>query len=121
MRWHLGRVLSALDENPNGVLDAFRRGMLSRPLLARAMTLNRSSQTFADVLVHLGTQEGERVLERVRVAARAANAAIVGVLASVAVFMGIASITVPGRFATLMEPSTLMMLKARNDIPKSPS
>jgi type II secretory pathway component PulF len=121
MRWHLGRILSALDENPNAVLDAFRRGILSRPLLARAMTLNRSSQTFADVLVQLGTRESERVVERVKITARVANAAVVGAVAGVAVFMGVASITVPGRFASLMEPSTLMMLKARHDSARAPS
>ena len=41
--------------------------------------------------------------------------ALVGLFASVATFMGVASMTVPGRFASLMEPSTLMTLKARYD------
>jgi type II secretory pathway component PulF len=108
MRWHLTRVLVALDESPNAVLDAFRHGVLSRRLLARAMTLNRSSQTFSDVLVELGTREGERVLAQVKATAQAAHVAVVATLAGCAVFMGVASITV-------MEPSTLMMLKARHD------
>jgi len=115
MRWQLGRVLSALDEQPTAVLDAFRRGLLSRSLLARAMTLNRSSSTFSEVLVQLGTREGERVLDRVKVTARIANVAVLGVLVGAAVFLGVASITVPGRFAALMEPSMLMILKARYD------
>jgi type II secretory pathway component PulF len=115
MRWHLGRVLAALDENPTGTIDAFRRGLLSPHLLARAATLNRASPSFSDVLITLGTSEGARILYRVKKAAVIANLALVGLFASVATFMGVASMTVPGRFATLMEPSTLMALKARYD------
>ena len=112
MRWHLGRVVDALDESPTAVLDAFRRGLLSPHLLARAATLHRSSASFSDVLIQLGTTEGERVLLRVKRAAVVANFALVGVFASVATFMGIASMTVPGKFASLMEPSNLMTLRA---------
>lgn len=115
MRWHLGRVVDALDENPTGTLDAFRRGLLSAHLLSRAATLSRSSTSFADVLIQLGTTEGERVLARVKRAAVIANFALVGLFASVATFMGIASMTVPGTFASLMEPSNLMTLRAMYD------
>ena len=115
MRWHLGRVVDALDENPTGTLDAFRRGLLSAHLLSRAATLNRSSTSFSDVLIQLGTTEGERVLARVKRAAVVANVALVGLFASVATFMGVASMTVPGTFASLMEPSSLMTLRAMYD------
>ncbi|MFL6680017.1 MAG: hypothetical protein ACJ8IK_16905 [Burkholderiaceae bacterium] len=115
MRWHLGRVVDALEENPTGTLDAFRRGLLSAHLLSRAATLNRSSTSFAEVLIQLGTTEGERVLARVKKAAVIANFALVGLFASVATFMGVASMTVPGTFASLMEPSNLMALRAVYD------
>ena len=115
MRWHLGRIVDALDENPTATLDAFRRGLLSSHLLARAATLHRSCASFSDVLIQLGTSEGERVLSRVKKAAVIANFALVGIFASVATFMGVASMTVPGKFATLMEPSTLMTLRAQYD------
>jgi type II secretory pathway component PulF len=115
MRWHLGRIVDALEENPTGTLDAFRRGLLSPHLLSRAATLNRSSPSFSDVLIQLGTTEGERVLLRVKKAAVIANFALVGLFASVATFMGVASMTVPGRFAALMEPSNLMTLRAVYD------
>jgi type II secretory pathway component PulF len=115
MRWHLGRIIDALEENPTATLDAFRRGLLSPHLLARAATLQRSCAAFSDVLIQLGTSEGERVLRRVRRAALIANFALVGLFASVATFMGVASLTVPARFASLMEPSTLMTLRARHD------
>ncbi len=113
MRWHLGRVVDALDENPTATLDAFRRGLLSAHLLARAATLHRSCASFSDVLIQLGTTEGERVLLRVKKAAVIANFAVVGLFASVATFMGVASMTVPGKFASLMEPSNLMTLRAQ--------
>jgi type II secretory pathway component PulF len=115
MRWHLGRVVDALEESPTGTLDAFRRGLLSAHLLSRAATLNRSSPSFSDVLIQLGTTEGERVLARVKKAAVIANFALVGLFASVATFMGVASMTVPGTFASLMEPSNLMALRAVYD------
>jgi type II secretory pathway component PulF len=113
MRWHLGRVVDALDENPTAVLDAFRRGLLSTHLLARAATLHRSCASFSDVLIQLGTTEGGRVLLRVKKAAVIANFAVVGLFASVATFMGVASMTVPGKFASLMEPSNLMTLRTQ--------
>ena len=115
MRWHLGRVVDALEENPTATLDAFRRGLLSSHLLARAATLHRSCASFSDVLIQLGTTEGERVLLRVKKAAVIANFALVGLFASVATFMGVASMTVPGKFASLMEPSNLMTLRAQYD------
>ena len=115
MRWHLGRVVDALDENPTATIDAFRRGLLSPHLLSRAATLNRSSTSFSDVLIQLGTTEGERVLARVKKAAVIANLALVGLFASVATFLGVASMTVPGKFASLMEPSNLMTLRALHD------
>lgn len=120
MRWHLGRVVDALDENPTATLDAFRRGLLSPHLLSRASTLNRSSTSFSDVLIQLGTSEGERVLARVKRAAVVANIALVGLFASVATFMGVASMTVPGTFASLMEPSNLMALRAAYDATHPP-
>ena len=112
LRWYLGRIADALDENPTATLDAFRRGLLSRHLRSRAATLHRSSASFSDVLIQLRTTEGERVLSRVKKAAAIANFALVGIFASVATFMGVASMTVPGEFASLMEPSTLMTLRA---------
>jgi type II secretory pathway component PulF len=115
MRWHLGRVVDALDENPTATLGAFRRGLLSSHLLARAATLHRSCASFSDVLIQLGTSEGDRVLARVKKAAVIANFALVGLFASVATFMGVASMTVPGKFASLMEPSNLMTLRAQYD------
>ena len=63
------------------------------------------------VLVELGTREGDRVLEGVRRAALTANVAMVGLLLVVCTFMGLATLTVPGRFSSLMEPATLMELK----------
>ncbi|MEY4564610.1 MAG: hypothetical protein RLZZ618_3887 [Pseudomonadota bacterium] len=115
MRWQLGRVLRALDDNPTGTIEAFGRGLLSPHLLARAATLQRTSASFSDVLVELGTSEGERVLARVKRGAVVANAAIVGVSVLVAAFMGIASLTVPGRFSALMEPNSLMGLKQAHE------
>ena len=38
MRWHLGRIADALEENPTATLDAFRRGLLSPHLLLEDQT-----------------------------------------------------------------------------------
>ncbi|KQW03124.1 hypothetical protein [Rhizobacter sp. Root1221] len=115
MRWHLTRVLRALDDSPTGTIDAFSRGLLSPYMLARAATLQRTAATFSDVLVELGTRECDRVLKGVRRAALVANVAVVGALVSVSTFMGLATLTVPGRFSALMEPSTLMGLKQAHE------
>ena len=115
MRWHLRRVLRALDDNPTGTIEAFGRGVLSPHMLARAATLQRSAASFADVLVELGTTEGGRVLARVRRAALVANISVVSVSVVLATFMGVSSLTVPGRFSSLMEPSSLMALKQAHE------
>lgn len=120
MRWHLRRVLGALDDDPNAVIESFSRGLLSPHLLARAATLKRSAPTFSEVLIELGTKEGPRVLARVKATAFVANLAVVGALGLLASVMGLASITVPGRFATLMEPTTSMSLKAAYEAKQAP-
>lgn len=119
MRWHLTRVLRALDDNPTGTLEAFSHGILSPHMLARAATLLRTADSFSDVLVELGTREESRVLARVKRAALTANVAVVGVLVLVASFMGVASITVPGRFARLTEPTSMAMLRQQEEAKKS--
>jgi len=115
MRWHLTRVLRSLDDNPTNTIEAFSRGVLSPYMLARAATLQRTSANFAEVLIELGTRESERVLKGVRRAAVIANVAVVGVLLTVCTFMGLSTLTVPGRFSALMEPSTLMSLKQAHE------
>lgn len=114
LRWHLRRVLASLDDNPNAMIDAFSRGLLSPYLLSRATTLKRSAPTFSHVLIELGTKEGPRVLNRVKLTAITANVIVVGSLAGLAGIMGLASMTVPGRFAALMEPTQAMALKAQH-------
>lgn len=118
LRWHLRRILLSLEDNPNAVLQAFSRGLLSRHLLSRAATLKRSASTFSDVLIELGTKEGPRVLARVKAAAVAANMAVVGLIAVVAGLMSMASMTVPGKFSTLMEPTNSMTLQANHEAKK---
>lgn len=115
MRWHLGRVLRALDDSPNQAMDAFGRGILSPFMLARAHTLHRTADAFADVLIELGTTEGANVMKGVKRAALLANIAVGGLLIAVSTLMGLASLTVPGSFSSLMEPSSLMGLKQAYD------
>ncbi len=120
LRWHLLRVLSALDDDPNAVIEAFSRGLLSPHLQARAAALSRSAPTFSDVLIELGTKEGPRVLARVKATAWMANVATVGLIGVVAAVMGLASITVPGRFASLMQPNTSLTLKMAHEAKRLP-
>ena len=111
LRWHLLRVLAALDDNPNAMIEAFGRGLLSPYMLSRAATLKRSAPTFSDVLIELGTKEGPRVLNRVKLTAITANVAVVGILFCLSGVMAVASMTVPSRFSSLMEPTSRMMLQ----------
>lgn len=115
LRWHLTRVLRALDDNPNRTIEAFSRGILSPYMLARASTLERTAPAFSDVLVELGTRESGRVLQGVRRAALITNIAVVGLLVALCAFLGLSTLTVPGRFSALMEPSTLMSLKQAHE------
>lgn len=120
MRWQLRRVLRSLDEAPNATIRAFGRGLLSPHLLARAATLHRSAPQFADVLVQLGTVEGERVLARVRRTALAMNVVLVSVLATVATLLSLACMTVPAAFAAAMEPATLMAARRAYELRHPP-
>jgi len=120
MRWHLNRVLHALDDNPTGTLEAFSRGVLSPHMLARAATLMRTAESFSDVLIELGTSEESRVVAQVRKAALAANVALVGLLVAMAGFMGVATLTVPGKFSNLMQPVSRTLLKQSYDARHAP-
>lgn len=114
MRWQLRRVMVSLDDNPTGTVQAFSRGLLSPALLSRMSTLSRSSASFADVLVELGTKEAKTVHAKIKAASMVASAAVVGVLATVATFMGLAAIFVPGSFANLVDPSNAMTLQQQH-------
>jgi hypothetical protein len=116
MRWHIGRILIALDRNPNHSLDAFSRGLISPHLHARAATLLRTADSFADVLIELGTKEEARVLARVRTTAILANAALIAVLLSLATLMAVACITAPGRFANLNQAGSIDSLRYRQTL-----
>jgi hypothetical protein len=111
MRWHIFRIVAALDENPNNPAIAFSRGLVCAPLQARAATLLRTASTLSNVLIELGTSEQTRVLQRVQYSALVANLAVVGVLMSLATVIGIASISVPGSFANLAQPSNLQAIR----------
>ncbi len=115
LRWQLLRVIRSLDHEPTRVVDAFGRGLLSPYLLARMATLARSAKSLPDVLVELGTTEGERVLARLRRAAVIASAAVVGLLAGTATVLGVASMTVPATFAAVTEPTHLMLARQRHE------
>ena len=115
MRWQLRRVLRALDDAPTKTIQAFSRGILSPYLLARATTLHRTAPSFADVLIELGTTEGDRVLARVKRAALVANIAILSVLVTLATILALATITVPASFANAMDPANMMMAKKEYD------
>lgn len=115
LRWQLLRVIRSLDREPTRVVDAFSRGLLSPYLLARMGTLARSAKSLPDVLVELGTSEGDRVLARVRRTAVIASAASVGLLASVAATLGVASMTVPATFAAATDPTHLMLARQRHE------
>jgi type II secretory pathway component PulF len=116
MRWHILRVLAALDENPTAMLRAFGRGLLSKHLQARAATLMRTAPSFSDVLIELGTTQEGRVLERVKVAALSTNIAVVGALLIVACLMGVACVTVPGQFANLTQPSAMIDMRQQRQL-----
>lgn len=118
LRWHLGRVLQSLDDEPNRAVEAFSRGVLSPYMVARASTLYRSvgkDKTFGDVLIQLGTKDGDRVISRVRVAAIFAGASVTAVFATAAVILGLASMTAVGKFSNVMQPASLMAAKADFD------
>ncbi|MDL5034359.1 hypothetical protein QRD43_20825 [Pelomonas sp. APW6] len=115
LRWHLGRVLQSLDDAPNRAVEAFSRGVFSPYMVARASTLYRSTgkdKTFSDVLVQLGTSEGDRLVGRVRLAAILAGSSVTGVFATAAVILGIASVTAVGKFSNVMQPAAMMAAKA---------
>jgi hypothetical protein len=115
MRWHIFRILVALDENPNNPSIAFGRGLVCRPIQARAATLLRTASTLSDVLIELGTQEQTRVLARVKASALGANVAVVGMLLCVTTVLAIASITVPGSFANLSQPSSVSAARQKKE------
>jgi hypothetical protein len=128
-RWQIRRILAYLEDFPTSYADAFSLGVCSPYVEGRITTLVQIMQEkerrgdykmeFADVVIRLGKVEVERALERIRVSAMALNGVLVTVLFVYASILGLGSMTVPGKFAELTDPSTMSLLKHKYDTEKA--
>jgi len=111
-KWQIKRVIASLDYNPSAKVEAFSRGLVSPAIVARMNTLSRSAPTFSDVLIELGTTGTKVVHTKIKATAFITGISLVGVLATVATFMGLAAMFVPGDFANIVDdPANLMLLQ----------
>ena len=123
-RWQVRRILSSLQEAPTEYERAFTLGICSPYVEGRLSTLVgmlREKEArgdykleFADVIVTLGKKEVGKSMERISESAFAINTVLVTVLFSYSSMLGLGSMTVPGKFAELMDPGQIQMLQQRH-------
>lgn len=111
LRWHIQRILFALDDNPNDYSAAFARGLMPAAVRSRLATLMDSSKSFDAALIMLGSAEVKRLETSVRVSAEILNWTLVGILASLAVYLSIGQLTITTALANETSTSKIMQRK----------
>lgn len=113
LRWHLMRIITALQDNPTDYIAAFGRGLMPPSVRARLASLMDSSKTFADALVVLGTKEIAGLERRVRIAAAVLNWTLLGVATAVAVVLSLGTMTIASALAESSSPTNRLIQHAQ--------
>lgn len=111
LRWHIQRILFALEDNPNDYSAAFSRGLMPAAVRSRLATLMDSSKSFDSALIILGSAEVKRLESSVRVSAEVLNWTLVGILASLAVYLSIGQLTITTALSNETSTSKIMQRK----------
>ena len=108
LRWHIQRILFALEDNPSDYSAAFSRGLMPATVRSRLATLMDSSKSFDAALIMLGSAEVKRLENSVRASSEILSWTLVGILASVAVYLSIGQLTITTALANETSTSKIM-------------
>lgn len=108
LKWHIQRILFSLEDSPNDYSTAFSRGLMPASVRSRLATLMDSSKSFDEALITLGTSEVDRLEKSVKISAELLNWTLVGILASLAVYLSIGQLTIATALSNETSPSKIM-------------
>mgnify|MGYP001594203700 CR=1 FL=1 len=108
LRWHISRIITSLEDNPNDYLAAFSRGLMPPSVRARLASLLDSAKSFGDALVELGAKEIHTLEARVKLSASAVNWSLTGFFTAIAVVLSIGQMTIASALSHEAEPSRIM-------------
>lgn len=109
LRWHLQRIINALEDNPTDYQSAFGRGLMPLSVRARLASLLDSAKSFDVALVSLGTREVDRLETSVRLSAQTVNWTLTGFLVTLAVVLSVGQMTIASALAREADPARLML------------
>lgn len=105
LKWHLRRILTSIEDNPNDYVAAFGLGLMSKKIRARMATLLDSAKSFDQALITLGTKEVERLEKSVKTSAVSLNVGITSVLVVVAVTLSMGQMTIASDLSKAADPN----------------
>ena len=108
LRWHLTRIITSIEDNPNDYLSAFSRGLMPPPVRARLASLLDSAKSFGDALIVLGASEVKSLEKRVNVSAVSANWTLTGFFATIAIVLSIGMMTISTALSDEADPSRML-------------
>ncbi|MGJ7523706.1 hypothetical protein ACSFA0_24740 [Variovorax sp. LT1P1] len=112
LRWHLLRIVTALEDNPTDYMAAFGRGLMPPAVRARLASL-MDSKKFDEALIQLGTSEMSSLERRVRLSAGALKWSLTLASLVIAVVLSIGTMTIASALAKASDPTTRMLHRAQ--------
>jgi hypothetical protein len=108
LRWHITRILNALQTNPGDYDSAFAKGLMPPAIRARITSLRASSKGFDEVLNTLGSTEVVRLERSIKTSAAAVSVGITGALVGIAVYLSIGLMTISTAISNEADPAKQM-------------
>ena len=108
LRWHLGRIIQSIEDNPTDYIAAFGRGLMPPSVRARLASLLDSESSFGEALVTLGSSEMVTLESRVKLSAKSVNWTLTGFFVAIAVVLSIGTMTIASALSREAEPARLM-------------
>ena len=113
LRWHLGRIIRSLEDNPTDYISAFGGGLMPPSVRGRLASLLNSSASFSDALVTLGTSEIGRLEKRVEHSSVAMSYSLSVAALSLCLVLSIGVSTIASALAREADPNRLLLEKYR--------
>jgi type II secretory pathway component PulF len=115
MRYHVRRILNYLDEYPLEVSAAFASGILSPQVSARLATISRTSKSYENVLIQVGTVGSEEIRKQVQKSASKMNFLLLGAMGALTMFLYIGQASISASMQSELEPATMLKRKLEKE------
>lgn len=108
LRWHLGRIIYSLEQNPSDYLMAFGHGLMPRSVRARLADLTDSKSSFSDAMVQVGSKEIDTLKKRVEFTAKATGFTMLFTVGAFATVLTVGVMLLTSSMSAEADPTKLM-------------